>query len=85
MFFFTSEKSNSRHNVAKWPPSDTTSWTLTLQNKEIQLLTFSILFLISVSNVVEFPTTDSTSNYKTTIMNFHNFINQSCMLRNNNK
>ena len=48
--------------------------TLTLQNKEIQLLTFSILFLISVSNVVEFPATDSTSNYKIKIMNFQNFL-----------
>ena len=30
IFFFTSQKSNSRHKHAKWPPSDFTPWTLTL-------------------------------------------------------
>ena len=30
MVFFPVNKSNSQHNVAKWPPSDTTPWKLTL-------------------------------------------------------
>jgi hypothetical protein len=40
----SSQKSSSRHNVSKWPPSATTPWTLTLgENEEgIELSFFEV-------------------------------------------